>query len=1118
MKKILKFKVRESYALKKILRIMRISIILLLIGIANVYAKTSYAQNTKVSINLSDKTVAQVLEDIENKSEFFFLYNSKLVDVNRKISVHVDKESIGTILKDIFQGTNTSYEVMDNKIILAPKSLNQQNQIVNGIVKDSTGDPVPGVSVVVKGTMIGTITDINGSYSLKDVPADGVLVFSFIGMKKQEVPVNGKNQIDVSLVEESIGIDEVIAVGYGKQSKRSITGAVQNIDNAELKDLPTMQVTQKLQGKVSGVQINQTTGKLGEGLTVRVRGAASLTASSDPLYVVDGMPIMSDNIADINPDEIENISILKDASSCALYGSRGANGVVMITTKKAKQGQSNVTFSMYTGIQKIPQKGRPEMMNATEFATFKKEVAEYNGNTVDEMFENPDEYGEGTNWYDQVTRTAPMQNYSFSFSSSKDKFSSSVVASYFNQEGVMVNTNYERYSIRLNSEYKFNDWIKVGANASNTHYVKSGAETDGIWYSTAGILQGALLTSPIAPVYDEEGNLTNDCSGYGNSMATPNFYFNALNVTNTSKKSGLLGNGYIEIEPIKDLKYKSSLGIDMFNFINNTFTPSTVGSFYSTGHDTNYDYTSGSYSTSAARSWLWENTLNYTKSLNDHNFDLLLGYSAQHYKEETCSMNGSGYPDNEVQALSAATTITCDADNTGNSEWSLISEFVRLNYNYQRRYIASLAIRRDGSSRFGSDNRWGSFPSASVGWVLTEEGFMQNLQTPVSFLKLRGSYGVTGNNNIGNYTQYSDMVDTNAAINSVVTNGKSLEGLNNTDLGWETTTELDFGVDLGFLHDRIFFNYDYYKRRTDDMLYTVDIPISSGFYSYTTNIGCIDFWGHELSLTTKNIKTNNLEWTTNFNIAFSKNKAVNLGTAAGYIQGDYTMTIEGQSIGKLYGMKWLGVAMTEEEYENNPKYSGEEVGCAYYEDIDGDGEVTFTDDDKTCLGPSIPKATYGISTTLRYKNLDFSATGSGAYGHYIFNVFDRFAGNLNGDFNVYKSLANRWKSLDEPGDGKWGKSDSNTSSYERDNISSLHMYKGNYFTIKNITLGYKVNLNKVPFIKSLRIYGSVQQVYTFTKYPGNNPEVSAAAGLNSGSDQTTYPVPRTYTFGLNANF
>ncbi len=1115
MKKILLFKVWDSYALKKIFRIMRISFVLLLIGIANVYAKPSYAQKAKVSLDLTDRSVAQILEEIETKSEFFFLYNSKLVDVNRKLSIHVDKEAIGSVLSDIFQGTNTAFEVMDNKIILAPKSLNQSSIIIKGVVKDAKGEPVPGVSVVVKGTTTGTITDIDGAYSLKDVPSDGIVVFSFIGMKKKEVQVKGTTVINVTLEEESIGIDEVIAVGYGMQSKRNITGAVQNIDDAELKDLPTMQVTQKLQGKVSGVQINQTTGKLGTGLTVRVRGAASLTASSDPLYVVDGMPVMSDDVADINPDEIENISILKDASSCALYGSRGANGVVMITTKKAKQGQSSVSFNMYTGFQEVPKKGRPDMMNAREFATFKKEIAEENDETVDEMFENPDEYGEGTDWYDVVTRNAPIQNYSFSFSSSKDKFSSSLVASYFTQDGVVVNTDYQRYSIRLNSEYKFNDWIKVGANVSNTHYDKNGPETDGLWYNTEGIIQGACLTSPLAPVYDDDGNVTTDCSGYGNTISTPNFYFNALNTVNKSKKTGLLGNGYIEIEPIKGLKYKSSIGIDLMNYSNRTFTPSTVGSFYSTGHETNYDYTSGSYGTSYAVSWLWENTLNYTKEFNGHHFDALLGYSAQHYKEETSSMSGSGYPDNEVQALSAATTIT---GSTANSAWALLSEFARLNYNYKKRYIASVAIRRDGSSRFGSDNRWGSFPSASVGWAFTEENFMQNLNTPISFGKLRVSYGVTGNNNIGNYTQYADMTDTNTAINSVITNGKSLAGLNNTELGWETTTELDLGFDIGFFNDRIFFSYDYYKRRTDDMLYTVDIPISSGFYSYTTNIGCIDFWGHELSLTTKNIKTPNLEWSTTFNIAFARNKAVNVGTAAGYIDGDYTRTYEGQEIGQLYGMHWLGVAMDEETYENNPKYSGEEVGCAYYEDVDGSGDVTFTSADKKCLGNSIPRATYGISTTLRYKNLDFSATGSGAQSFYIFNVNDRFYGNLDGTFNVYKSLANRWKSLDDPGDGHWGKADTNTSGYERDNISSLHMHKGNYFTLKNITAGYRFNFKNIPVIKSLRVYGSVQQVYVFTKYPGNNPEVSAAAGLNSGYDESTYPVPRTYTFGINANF
>ena len=1113
MKKIHLLRVWDSYALKKTFRIMRIVVLLLVLGVANIFAETSYAQKTKVSLEMSNSSVAEVLEEIESKSEFYFLYNSKLINVDKKVSVNAQNEAIHNILDELFEGTNIGYEVYDNKIILAPNTLNQQVLSVTGVVKDEAGEIIPGVSVIVKGTTNGTITDIDGNYSIANVPEGATLVFSFIGMKSQEIIVGSKMVINITMAQENIGLDEVIAVGYGKLSKRNVTGAVQSLETEELDDIPTAQLTQKVQGKLAGVVINQTTGIPGQGMSIRVRGQASINAGNNPLYVVDGFPITGD-IANINPDEIESISVLKDASSTALYGSRAANGVVMITTKQAKHGQAQLTVNMYRGVQIIPEETKPDMMNATEFAQFKKEIHEENGWAVPEAFQNPEQYGKGTDWFDVVTRNAVIENYSVSYSVSKDKFKSSVVGGFFNQEGVLLNSDYKRYSLRINSEYKFNDKMRVGVNVANTISTNKSPQSDGTWYETPSVIQGALLTSPLAPYKNEDGTLPIDAGNWGynpyGASAGPNWYRQVKEVENKGKNIGLMSTAFFEYEPIEGLTFKTSGGIDLANSTSDFWNPSTAGGIFNPPNESDANRIYATHGNNFGYSWLWENTATYKKTLaGGHNFEILAGTSAQSAYGESGSFTARGYANNDVKTFNAATTITGSTDI---EEWSLMSVLGRVNYDYNGKYIVSAAFRRDGSSRFGSDNRWGTFPSASVGWVVTEENFMKNFDK-VSFLKLRASYGVTGNNNIGNYTQYANMTETNNPVNGIYTNGKSMEGLNNTELGWEKTTEYDLGADIGLYNDRVYLSYDYYKRNTEDLLYAVDIPISSGFYSYITNIGEFESWGHEFALTTKNM-VGKFNWTTNFNIAFTRNNAVKLGTANSDIQRGSSITRVGHPIGQLYGLKWEGVYMDQEDFDNSPHHDGAEVGTVKYADINGDGKVTNDSRDQTVIGQASPDFTLGFTNNFSYKNFDLSIVCSGAFGHDIINYQERFTTNLDGAFNVYKAVDRRWRSEDNPGDGRYGKVIAGTTGQERDWMSSKFVYDGSYFTIKNITLGYKLPI-RGKVVKNLRVYGSVQQAYVFTDYPGNNPEVSSAGGIESGVDYTTYPVPRTFTVGLN---
>lgn len=982
---------------------------------------------------------------------------------------------------------------------------------VTGTVRDDAGASLPGANIMVKGSSMSSATDMDGNFTIEVPSADAVLEISYMGLLTQEVKVGSQTVINVQLTTDVKALDEVVIVAYGTQNRRNVTGSVQTVNANDIKDQPVPQLTQKLQGKLAGVQITQNTGIPGQGMTVRIRGAASISSGSDPLYVVDGFPLQG-SIANINPDEIESLTVLKDASSTSLYGSRAANGVVLITTKRGKKGQNKFSVNMFSGLQVIPDKGKPDMMNARQFAQFKKEVAEERGQEVPAMFQNPNQYGKGTNWFDAVTREAIIQNYNLTFSSATEKSSTSIVAGFNKTEGVLLNSNYNRISLRANTDYKFSDNIKVGFNIAPTFTSNSTPQSDGIWYNGANIIQSALLTSPLAPYKNADGTIPQSVGWEYGTAAGPNWYNQVQVVKNKAKQLGLLSNAFVEIKPLKDFTFKSMIGVDAGNSVSDSFYPSTAGNLFNPPNEGDASRISASHGNSWAYSWLWENTLAYSKTIGEHNFDALVGYTVQAAHSESGSLNGRGFPDNRVQTINAATIVTGSTDV---QDWSLASVVSRVNYNYKGRYLLSAALRRDGSSRFGSDNKWGNFPSVSAGWIVSDESFIPQNNT-LSFLKLRGAYGITGNNNIGNYLQYANVVATNNPFNDQLLNGSSVAGLNNTALGWETTKQVDAGIDLNFFNDRIRFIYDYYHKTTDNLLYSVEIPISSGFYNYTTNIGKIAFWGHEFTLGTVNL-TGDFKWNTDFNISFNRNKALQLGTANAAIYGDMTITQVGKPLGQLYGLVWDGVYETQEEFDNSAHHEGAELGSVKYKDMNGDGVVTNDTRDQRVLGNTAPKFNYGFTNTFSYKNFDLSVVCQGAYGNKIINMADRFTGNLDGSFNVLSDLQNRWRSEENPGNGKWGKASGNTGP-ERDWASSKWMYNGSYLTIKNVTLGYNFSNANVEYLKGLRLYASVQQLYVFTKYPGGNPEVSAGAGLFSGIDYTTYPVPRTFTFGINYNF
>ncbi|RXK47699.1 TonB-dependent receptor [Aquirufa rosea] len=1004
-----------------------------------------------------------------------------------------------------------------------------QAQNLRGKVSGSDGEPLIGAAVTIVGTTRGASTDGSGNFAI-DVKNNETLRFSSVGFISKDVVYTGQKTLNVTLAADNKTLNEIVVVGYGSQVKKEITGAVQTIGYKELKDLPVTQIGQKLQGQLAGVQINQTTGQPGKGMNVRIRGQLSVSAGSDPLYVVDGFPITG-TIGAMNPDEIEDISVLKDAASTSLYGSRAANGVVLITTKKGKGSGTNVSFNVYTGIQQVPMKGRVDMMDAVEFAQFKKESYEDAKQPVPVEFQNPSQYeGKNNDWYDAlIQKNAPITSYNLSITSNKEKSRTSLVAGILDQKGVVLNTDYKRYSLRLNSAYDISDKVTIGFNVAPQLTYDNTPRTDGD--RGTGILFNALHTWPIMPIYEADGKTLTKFNRFpastGNIFAYPNWVRSAQELINETTTTNLLTNAYIEFEPIKGLKFKSSMNGEILRTKFFFFNPSTATSAINVAIPT----TAVSIRQNIENlSWLNENTVTYTKTLlEDHKFEILGGYTSQYFRQESSQIQADTYADDRLPTIQGGININRGATVSGVQEWGLISYLARLNYNYKGKYLLNAAIRSDGSSRFGANNRWGIFPSIGAGWVVSDEAFMQDIPA-VSFMKIRASLGEIGNNNIGNYTHYALINNTvNGVFGNTVAPGASVSSLANPNLGWEKTRQFDLGLDLNLWNDRVNFTYDYYLKNTTNLLYSVQIAQASGFGNFNDNIGEIKFWGHEFAVNTKNT-TGAVKWTTNANISFNRNVVVALAPGIDRVYGTFHITKVGQPFGQFYGVIADGVYKNAADLANNPQVPGRStVGSIKIKDLNGNGIIDYggNNDDRTIMGNPFPDFVYGITNNVTYKNWDFNIIGSGSYGNQLLVRHIYSTANLDGVFNMVDGAKYRFRSEANPGLGMYGTTvgGGNVTGIERDWMNSRFVADASYFTIRNITLGYTFTKPSKVY-KSLRVYASCQQAYVFTNYWGGpNPETSAqgngqgdGGNLSPGVDLSNYPVPRTFTIGANFNF
>ncbi len=995
-------------------------------------------------------------------------------------------------------------------------------QKITGRVTES-GQPLIGVTVLVVGTSTGTTTEIDGSYSIQASRGDS-LQFSYVGYQKQTIAVGNATVMNVEMEVSGESLNEVIVIGYGSVRKSDLTASVSSVKGEDIRAFPTAGVDQALTARASGINVTQASGAPGGGVTVRIRGSNSIQAGSEPLYVVDGIPIYSNNdafsaggnrqasnaLASINPNDIESVEILKDASGTAIYGSRGANGVVLITTKRGKAGSTKINYEGGHSFQTVAK--TIELMNATEYAQYQNARAISRGQSA--PYANPSQFGEGINWLDQTTQTGSIINHQLSFSGGSERMTFNVSGNYFNNEGIIKNTGFERGSLRLNLDAKFlNDRLRLG-----TSTLLSRTTTDAIPTDRGGP-GGAIITilgqNPIGTGSGFNGPFNADGSYFldsydGRFLTSP--LAEVLEVLDTDRGMRMLTNNYLSYEIVKGLTFRTSAGFDIFS--NNRET------YYSRetrlGRERNRSYELGNRSVD---NFLNENTLNYVKTIGKGNLSALAGYTYQTDVNRFFGTSTNNFTFDDFNINRIQNGVTLLQPFSSRTFWTLKSFIGRLNYSYLDKYLVTMNFRRDGSSRFGEQNKWANFPSVAVAWRAINESFMQD-NNLFSDLKFRASWGITGNSEIPIGNSLAELSgNRNYLLNDQVVAGVAEGRVSNPNLKWETTQMLNFGVDMGFMDNRITLTADWFRNQTSDLLLFVALPTSSGFTSALKNSGELVNTGFELSSNIAAIRKTNTSLSFNLNASFLKNEVVSLaGTPPFYSytgshlgpEGSYVA--EGLPLGGWFGYQAIGIWQSEEEIRTNPSLAGiDKPGYVRYQDVNGDGKIDLGD--RTYLGHPNPKFIWGASTDFRWKNLDISVFFRGSHGQKIRNQQASEHADGVGNYNQYKSVAtDSWSPNNRGASRPIVDATREFPSFFR--RSSFFIEDGSFVRLQNLAVGYSVK--NLKGISSLRVYASGQNLALFTNYSGWDPEVSngGQSPLNRGDDYDAYPRARTITFGV----
>ncbi|HEY9045952.1 MAG TPA: TonB-dependent receptor [Ohtaekwangia sp.] len=1006
-------------------------------------------------------------------------------------------------------------------LLLIPVVVQAQNQTITGVVMADDNSPLPGVSVLVKGTTVGTVTDADGKFSISASPSS-TLVFTFIGMKTLEVAVNNQSTVDVVMQGDISQLDEVVVVGYGTQKKSDVTGSVSSVTARDIKAIPITSMAQALQGRAAGVQVSQASNAPGGGVTIRIRGGNSIQGGNEPLYVLDGYPISNENGPNINPNDIESMEILKDASATAIYGSRGANGVVMITTKRGKPGRNTLQFETYYGVQKV--RKQLDMLDATQLATLVNEgIANVNADNVGKPgFPKAPAFtddqiaalGKGTNWQDEIFQSAPQQNYQLSFSGGDDKNQYYISGNYFNQDGIVVNSGFERGAVRFNLDRQINDKFKLSTSFVVNRTVTNLIASDGDGGSGAGVVYGALNFSPTVPVYNADGSYTIDNRTGGIKISNPVAL--AKLTTNRNTALRLLGTISGEYTIIEGLTLKVLFGTNLSQGKINTYIPRTV--YAGVGTSGTATINSSQYG-----EWLNENTLTYRKTINDkHRVTALVGYTLQQAHNEGFQANAQNFANDILTYNNLGTAQQTNPGSSNADDWGLRSYLGRVNYDYDGRYLVTLTGRVDGSSRFGAGNKNAFFPSGSVAWRISNEQFMTNVSA-VSDLKLRVSYGYTGNQQIPQYQSLGALQPQNYNFGNALSIGFSPNRIANPNLKWETTGQLDIGLDIGLINNRVQITADVYQKKTKDLLYNVSLPITSGYSTSLQNIGKTQNRGIEFAVSTVNVDKA-FRWTTNFNISANRNKILDLGSvtgdipsggASGHLQLSNSGILRvGQQIGVFYGLITDGIFQNQAEIDASAQKTAK-PGERRFVDVVPDGVINASD--RVILGHAQPNYIFGFTNNFSYKGFDLSIFFQGVQGNSIFNINRFELESLTGVSNQSTAVLDRWTPTNPS--NTIPRATSVGYPYQ---VTSRQIEDGSYVRMRNIQLAYNFPSAWLERFKitNAKLYVSGQNLLTFTNYSGFDPEVSRYGqdNLSLGTDYGSYPTAKMYLVGLNLGF
>ena len=1097
---------------KRLLLNMKISALLSIIMIFSTYAN-SYSQ-VEISIEAENQPIIKVLDEIESETNLRFIFGSEIYDFQKLISISVDKAKLNEVIKLIFEN-RLSYDLNEN-VVLLKKSTEKQvaintiktkselnvlktkpddviQIIVKGTVTDSKGNPLPGASVIESGTDNGTTTDFDGNFSLTVDEENPILEVTFIGFVGQNVVASSDSSLNIILMDDIAGLDEIVLTGYGSQNRRDITSSISVLDLEGVSEKANVDVGQLLQARSAGVRVVQNSGKPGGSPQIFIRGISSLSGNTQPLYVIDG--VVSYSTAAIDPNNIEDITVLKDASAAGIYGAAGAsNGVVLITTKKGKAGTFKANVNTYTGssqlINKIP------LLSASQLDDY-----------LNELNDTSVTYSAGVNndWQDLLYQTAAQTGVNASVSGGSESGSFYVGLGYLNQEGIVRTSENKRYSLAINLDQEVNDWLSFGTHFTYTRSnIKSIPDDMGARYG--GAISSALQTPPFQEIFDENGFYTVSAGGTGFGLENPLSY--VYSTDNLNVINNMVADANFAIKLPYNLTFKSQIGVILSGNRFTSFRDPTLN-----GISAAYNG-EGQYNTGETLRYIFDNTLSYDEVFDKHELGVVIGSSISDENRISSAQTKRNFASETIRTLNTASENFSQSSDAGS--WSLESYFARANYSYDDKYLLTASIRTDGSSRIAPDNRWGEFKTISAGWNLSNESFMEGVDF-LQNLKLRAGYGETGNLPSG-LNAYANLVSVSiypADATNLNPGRLPSTQAGNADLQWETSDQINFGLDFSVLDNRIYISADYYTKRTENMIFPSTLPKSTGFLTKVINLdGVIENTGFEFAINASLVNTSDFSWNSSLNMSFNDNIVMDIpedeiifSTRLQNLGGNLSITKNGIPIGSFWGLNAEGV---------DPQ-----TGDMIFTDNNGDG--TITPDDKQVIGNPMPDFTYGFVNEFSYKNFDLNVVIDGSYGNEIYNTGKQNLQSMRFSEQQSADVADRWRN---PGDQtdmpRATLVDSNLNSF----INTRWIEDGSYLRVRDISLSYNFGQNVLEklSISSLRIYGNLKNWFTITNYSGYSPEVNRSLGgvdsvaLTQGVDYGTYPQAKTFSVGLNVVF